>query len=53
MEYSICLDGVENARELGGYKIGDKYIKKGVFLSTTKYSFFHLFNTLTIKISPL
>ena len=36
MEYSICLDGVENARELGGYKIGDKYIKKGVFLRTGK-----------------
>ena len=34
MEYAIKLDGVENARELGGYRIGDKYIKKGVFLRT-------------------
>lgn len=31
---AIDLPGVSNARELGGYPVGDKYIKKGVLLRT-------------------
>jgi protein-tyrosine phosphatase len=33
---AILLDGVENARELGGYRIGDKVIKKNTLLRTGK-----------------
>ena len=31
---TIYLPGISNARELGGYPAGDKYIKKGVLLRT-------------------
>ncbi|MBR5089901.1 MAG: tyrosine-protein phosphatase [Ruminiclostridium sp.] len=34
MEKSLDLAGISNARELGGYAVGDKYIKKGVLLRT-------------------
>ena len=33
-ENVIHLPGISNARELGGYPAGDKYIKKGVLLRT-------------------
>lgn len=35
-QYGIGLEGVENARELGGYRIGDKVIAKNTFLRTGK-----------------
>lgn len=34
MEHSLELTGVSNSRELGGYAVGDKYIKNGVLLRT-------------------
>lgn len=34
LKNAIDLPGVSNARELGGYSVGDKYIKKGVLLRT-------------------
>ena len=33
-KYGIGLDGVVNARELGGYRIGEKVIKRNIFLRT-------------------
>ncbi len=33
-DISINLPGVTNARQLGGYRIGDKYVKKDVLLRT-------------------
>ncbi|MBQ3841736.1 MAG: tyrosine-protein phosphatase [Ruminiclostridium sp.] len=34
LKQAIDLAGISNARELGGYAVGDKYIKKGVLLRT-------------------
>lgn len=34
MEHSIDLAGISNARELGGYSVGDRLIRKGVLLRT-------------------
>ena len=34
MEQAITLNGVGNARELGGYRIGNRRIKRGVLLRT-------------------
>lgn len=34
----ILLPGVSNARELGGYPVGDKYIKKGVLIRSGSLS---------------
>ncbi|MBO6229591.1 MAG: tyrosine-protein phosphatase [Ruminiclostridium sp.] len=38
LKQAIDLNGVGNARELGGYAVGDKYIKKGVLLRTAVLS---------------
>ncbi|MCR5165792.1 MAG: tyrosine-protein phosphatase [Oscillospiraceae bacterium] len=34
MKHSLDLVGISNAREPGGYVIGDKYVKKGILLRT-------------------
>ena len=36
MEHGIALAGVGNARELGGYRIGDKRVKSGALLRTAR-----------------
>ena len=33
LKQAIDLPGIENARELGGYAVGGKMIKKGVLLT--------------------